>query len=443
MTIKRKLIHSERFIHLLDDPTLKPVSLTFSISVKGNIPEERVRIALEKLQTKHPALRAHLKGKYVYYEDSGYPPISVQIEERVSENTWQELKGKFINEPYNCEEGPLMKLLWVRSDKISEFVFNALHVIADWKSCILIIKEFYEYLNFPDKEVKPYLPIRSLNELMEGEKLTILEKIIAPWIFEKMRRGFVKGAKGKKQEHPQHYHISSYASSELTQKLTKLCKENKVYIGSLFCILVLRIFKKHFNPEKSVRKIHMSLDQRRYFPPLKKDMLFAAGAVLFPNVRIIDGMDVWKMARTFDEMLYERTVVLPRDPNHPKIVTRKDRVLYSFRKSLLITEYFNRMIKEMINFKKNTDDGNDFIFYNLGKPFPLPKNPEYEMNKVYAPEIYLPFHNPTTFGFGFGYDDNLIFAFIGNELHIPKEKMELIFSEFNEALDEIVKDVKI
>ena len=430
-------------MHLVDDPTLKPVSLTFHISIKGNIPEERVRIALEKLQKKHPALRAHQKGLYIYFEDSGYPPIPVQIEERVSENTWKEYKDKFINEPYDCEVGPLMKLLWVRSDEVSEFIFNALHVIADWKSCTLIIKEFFDYLNFPDKEIKPYLPIRSMNDLMEGESLTLIQKIAALWSFEQMRRQYKAASKGKKEAYPKHYHISYIASSELSQKLMKISKEKKVYIGSLFCILVLKIFKKHFNPEKSVRKIHMSLDQRRYFPVLKKDMIFAAGAVLFPSVRISNSIDVWKMAHAFDEMLYEKTVTLPRNPNHPKIKSTRDKILASFKKTLLVTNFFNRIVKELIDFKKNTNEGNDLIFYNLGKPFPLPKNTEFEMGKIFAPEIYLPFHNPTTFGFGIGYDDNIIFAFIGNEFHIPKQKMEVIISEFNEALDEIVKDVII
>ena len=439
MALKRKLFHSERLVFLADDTTLPPVSLTFSFSVRGNIPEERVRIALEKLQEKHPSLRANLKGLYIYFEESGYQPIPVKIVERVSDNTWKEHVDNFTTEPYDCEAGPLIKLLWVKSDEVSEFVFNALHVIVHWKACLLIIKEFFEYLNFPDKSVKPYLPILSMNQLMEGEKLTLKQKVGSFIFVEKMRREFNSAAKGKKEVFPKHYNLSFSASDELSQKLIKITKEKKIYIGSLFCILALKEFKKHFHPEKSARKIQMSIDQTRYFPPLKKDMIFSAAAMIFPSVRVVDGMDIWKLARTFHDMLVERTVTM-QDPNNPNIITERGKVFHSFRKIFLLAEFYNRIIKDEIEFKKNTDEGLDFLFLNLGKPYPLPKNPEFQMIKGFAPDVRLPFHNPTIFGFGQNFDDSFIFSFISNEHYIPQAKMEVIMSGFKKELENLVKD---
>ena len=441
MTIKRKLIYSERLMHMSDIKYCDPISITFSISVKGNIPFERVRITLDKLQKKHPALRAHVKGHHIFFEESGVPPIPVKIVERISEDTWKDEKEKFLQEPYNCDVGPLMKLLWVRSDEISEFVFNALHVIVNWKSCVLIIKEFFELLNNPDKEVKPYLPFKSLDELMQGESLTFKQKFLSVAYFCGMLSiQYIRASWNKKKIPLQLYNLSFRIPKEKTLKLNRIAEKNNVYIGSIICILALRVFKKHFHTERTSRLIHMSLDPRRYLPTVKKDMLHASAAVIFPKINIYDNADLWEQVQDFNTMLIDKTITMQKDENHPVYKNDRSRMFHSIRKNYLACEYLSYIIKPMVKFKVSVDEGLDFVYYNLGKPYPLPKNPEFEMNDIFSPEIKLPWYNSTIFGFGYDFDEKTIFTILSNEHFIPEEKMKIVQSDFREALEDLVKD---
>ena len=442
VTVKRKLFFSERFMHLCGDKSCEPISMTFTISVKGNIPFERVRLTLDKLQEKHPSLRARVKGNYIFFEENGIPPIPLKIVERISDDTWKTEKEKFKTEPFNCEEGELLKVLWVRSEVISEFVFKGLHVILDWKSITVLINEFFVLLNNPNKEIQPYLPIKSLDEFMQGEALNFKQKILANLYFEQWRIKEFLNSFNKKRPPYELYHLHYRISKDLTEKLTQISEKNGVpSIGSFFCILALRIFKKHFQPERTKRFAHITIDSRRFFPSVKKDWLFQASSLIFPRIQIYDETDIWEQARDFSEMLFERAYKMQVDKNHPIYKSGAHSVSYSFRKTVLVSEYIHRFIKSFTKLRLCVDEGHDFTFDNLGEQLPLPKNTEFEMNDIFPVEVTMPWFNSTIFGFGYDYEGKIYFFFTANEYHIPREKMNTIASEFLTTLEELAKNV--
>ena len=438
MEVKRKLFYIERMLFVNGIRSVDPVSLIIHGAFKGNIPEERVRLALDKLQKKHPALRARItKGKYIHYEDTDYPPIPLRIAERVSDDTWKIEKEKFIAEPFVFEKGPFVRLLWVRSKERSEFVLMGLHVVIDGKSLYQLIKEFYILINEPDKEMKPYNPILSMKELLPEITLSWREKLIGNIYTEFMRWQLFFSTWGKKIQLYKRYILPLVLDRETSEALNKFSEKNKVSVGSITCILAAKLFKEHFHPQNPKCDIYLSVDLRRYTSSLKKDMLWGFAPLVRLIFQVPDNADVRETAHFFEKLVVQRALTDQRAKNQPIIRNLR----HSITRGIAFSEYFNRVIKLIVKRNLTVSEGQDFNFINLGT-FPVPlKNPEFEIiSSLAPPEIHLPWFNSTFFGVGSDRNMILEFIFASNESFIPREKMEAIRTEFEQSIKELIKE---
>jgi len=435
MTIKRKLFYAERLLFLNGDPSKIPITITFPISIKGNIPEARVRLALDKLQKRHPALRARIEENYIFYEDADFPPIPLQIIDREYENTWKLKKDKFVSERYNFKKGPLFRVLWVKSEKVSEFVFSGLHVIMDWRSCVLLINEFYIFLNQPDQELAPYLPIRSMEELVPDISLTRREKLLGNVWTEILRWKLIFTTWNKKAPPCRYYTLNLALNAETSLALKKAAEKKNVSVGNICCILAARLFKAHFHPHRSKSTIFMPLDIRHFVPAVKKDMFFGFAPMIRPKIRLSDGDDVWEQARAFEREVIHRASTMQK--------TRSHSIRYSIKRGLLFGEYYHRIIKLLLKRNYVVNEKQDFIFGNLGKLTLRLKNPEFELQRLFTSETCFPWYNPTYFGIIEHFNAILEFAFSSNEDLIRPEELRVIRSEFEQDIKDLIKEEMI
>jgi hypothetical protein len=402
-------------------------------SIKGDIPEETVKKALESLQKKHPALRAVIKGKYIFYEDTPTRPIPLRIAERISENTWVEEKNKEIAVSYNAEETiPLVKVVWVKSKEISDFILIGLHVIMDGKSLCHLMREFVLQIDDPDKELKPYKPIESLHDILPDVSLSRKEKLSAVCWTEIMRWRLFFATFTKKERPSTHsYSFCLHVGKERTALLEENAKKRKTMIGNALCILALKLFKAHFHPEKSERNIFLPMDIRRYIPFIKKDMMFGFAPMLRLKINISEDTNPWEASILLGQQIVDEAITKQE---------AKKNSIFSYTKGLLFLEYYHRIINLLLKRNYALDEGQDFTFLNMGSfpPIPMKKSP-FEVEKFHSAEVYLPWRNSTVFGCG-SYDSNLFIVFIADENQIPEEKMKVIRSEFEAALSELVKD---
>lgn len=431
--IKRKLFYPERFLHLNNKKSARPISLVLSGAIKGDIPEERVKKALVNLQKKHPALRASIEGKYITYEDTPTTPVPLRIAERISETTWIEEKDKEIAFSQNSEEPlPLVKFVWVKSPKISDFILIGLHVVMDGKSLCHLMREFVLQIDDPEKELKPYKPIESLQEILPDVSLNWKEKLIAICWTEITRTRLFFATFAKKERPSAHsYSCNLYIKKEMASLLEENAKKRKTMLGNVLCILALKLFKAHLHPEKSQRNIFLPMDIRRYIPAIKKDMMFGFAPMLRLKIDISEDTDPWEASVLLGQQIVNEAITR-QEANKNSIS--------SYTKGLFFLEYYHRIINLLLKRNYTLDEGQDFTFLNMGSFPPIPmKNSPFEVDKFHSAEVYLPWLNSTVFGCG-SYDSNLFIIFISDKNFIPEEKMKTIRSEFEAALSELVKE---
>jgi hypothetical protein len=281
-----------------------------------------------------------------------------------------------------------------------------------------------------------------LNQLFLGTRhkdfipdaaLTLTQKItIILWV--EIQRWKYFFTTWNKKRPPNRIYMSFVPLSEQTTlALKKAVVEKKVSLGSISCILAAKLFKAHFHPEKSKCSLHMTLDIRRYTPYIKKDMLFGFAPMIFPKFMVSDDEDVWEQARLFDEYLIDLAITKQETHNHS--------IHHSFKLIIIFSEYLKRFLKLKIKRDLILDDNRDFTFLNLGKQYPLLKNPEFEMqDTIFAPEMHLPWYNSTIFGVAETFSGIIGYAFFCNDYFISKEKMMVIQSEFVQAITKLVND---
>ncbi|HYZ84473.1 MAG TPA: hypothetical protein VE621_08725, partial [Bryobacteraceae bacterium] len=94
-----------------------PFTSVFTIKLRGELDEGRLRHALARLQAKHPLLRCVVEDaaggpRFVLLERPA--PIPLRIVERRGEDDWQtEARQEWVA-PFNASREPLARFVWLR-----------------------------------------------------------------------------------------------------------------------------------------------------------------------------------------------------------------------------------------------------------------------------------------------------------------------------------------
>jgi hypothetical protein len=434
MTVKRKLSFIERLVEV--NHSLGPVPISIVPVIKGNIPEERVKIALTKLQEKHPALRARIEGKYICYEDTNYPPIELRIVERTSNDTWKSEMEKHIREPWSYREGRMLRVLWVRSEEISEFVITGLHLIIDGKSLFVLTKDFYTFLNQPHKEVKPYRPVMSMEALFPDIKLTWKQKLAGHIWTEIMRLNLFFTTWNKKTTPTLSKELSLQLDEQTSTAFREACKKHNVSPGNASYILLVKLIKKYFCPEETKCHLTMPLDLRRYSPVVKRDMVFAYGtAPLSYQFHIQNNDSLWEQAYNLEQEIIDLAVT--------KQKAHRNSLKHSYVCRIVFANHFyNRILKLFIKKELTTvPEPLSVRLYNLGLISLPSANAEFKSDQIHVPGRKIPYFSATChLGMGDNFGTAFQYHLFFNEYRTPEEKMKQLLVEFEEDLKALVRE---
>src|ERR1700750_179732 len=137
--MRRKLSSIE---HILDG------NITFVVRVEGSLSPDQLRLALSRLQRKHPALRALIRKERdgLYYEENSAPEIPLRVVPRVGDDDYKRgCQEDLIREfPYDL---PQLRVTHLHSDRESDLLFTSSHRICDGGSMLIIVSEVLRALH--------------------------------------------------------------------------------------------------------------------------------------------------------------------------------------------------------------------------------------------------------------------------------------------------------
>ena len=280
LQMHRKLGPFEHLLWLVDQWTPRHFVLVARVE-GGSISAEDMRRALLHAQHRHPILRASIlaNGGNPEFSPSD-APIELRIVQRTSGRQWLHEVETQLALPFERNDQPLLRVVLVQGEAISELILVVHHSIGDGVSAMFLLRDLLECMeDYPLEELPPG---NALEDLL-GSSETSIAGPPSPPELQRVRR-IERPQKGLLQ-------IFEVGPSELSRILDRSRKEGTTFQGALLAPLLLSM------PEEDAVHCLAPINVRRIIPPVAEDF----GLYISSGLATLDRnttMDFWSLART-------------------------------------------------------------------------------------------------------------------------------------------------
>jgi hypothetical protein len=264
------------------------------VSLEGQFTYDQLRLALARVQRKHPALRALIRAEAdgLYYEDDPSVEIPIRV---AAGDYWPECQKELATD-FDYDK-PQLRVVWLRRTGRADLLFATSHRICDGMSIFLIVKEVLRSLH-SHEELIPYDAI-TIEDIIGGYRPA------KSWKF-KLLVSLLNGAlalvpgSGRAPSNTEHF-LEWKASRDLSASIRKRCKAEGVSVHAALLVALNCALCAVFR-DKAPKWISSQIDPRRdRFPKLREDMLFFGGGSIKTATAPIRPEEFWVRARAIQE----------------------------------------------------------------------------------------------------------------------------------------------
>ncbi|MCX2496109.1 condensation domain-containing protein [Pedobacter sp. PF22-3] len=418
--MKRRLILGERIMHV-DAKT--PLNCVFGARISGEINENNLHMALQKIQQKHPLLRMKIDatGKTPYFMlNENISKITVRIVDRLTNQDWLTQSKIEWYKLFDTPNEPLARLVWLKGEIRSDLLLVLPHCICDGTTILNLMRELMTLIDHPEQELAPYASFLSVQDLLpEDFKITRATHFKGKIFAALGRLFFFFKATSNHHVNQRNYAVHWKISTDDTKKLLVKCKQENTTVHAAICVAFMEAFK-HIQGTKAHGKVICPVDIRRFVETIKQDTMFAFAPIVELNLDQTEN-HFWGKTRKLKTDL------------EAKVAEMK---VYDL---LNMSEYFHSSINKMIGFLKTTKGTHDITLSNMGL-LNIPKDyKNFTIETIYSPTVAFPWKNANTLVCS-TFNGQLDFSFMSNETflrefeawQIKDKAMELIKENLNE-----------
>lgn len=408
--MKRNLIVGERIMYV-DEST--PLNCVFAVKLTGNFEVSKLHAALAKIQHKHPLLRSSLREDHKgisYFElRTDLEVIPIRVVKRTVDEQWMEESELEWQKLFDGANLPMARVVWLKGEGVSDLLLVCPHCICDGTTFVALMSEMLTLLDHPEKDIIPYLPLNSIEELLAGTFVKTRGKVVKARIFSVIAKLFFL-FKSTVDKHPKgsgymlHWKLDEHSSSALV----KGCKAAGITLHAALCVAFMEAFKV-VRGDKAHGKVICPVDVRRFVTEIKEDNMFAFAPIAELSIAKTVGLSFFDKAKQLREDLTD------------KISKMKVHEL------LVMSEYFHGSVKKMVKYLRTTDGSHDFTLSNMGR-LGIPENYDsFEVETLYSPTVGFPWRNANTLVVS-TFKGQMDFTFYSNHTFLDKEEAEKIKS---------------
>jgi hypothetical protein len=412
--IRRNLMMVERIMYV--DPET-PVNCVFTAKIKGNIPEENFKAALEKIQQKHPLLRTRIDNsseKYPFFiEVKGIESIPLRIVERKTDEDWlQESETEWFR-LFKDEKKPLAQLVWIKGNDVSEILWVLPHCICDGTSLVTMMTELLALLDDPAVELQPYEVFSSVDDFLPLDFNMKKKKRKAHFYLVMARLFFLMQRKSKIRNLGTNYVVHWKLNSDTTAQITEKSKAHGVSVHALLCSSFMQAFQE-IQGKQAKGKVISPVDVRHFIPEIRQDHVFAFAPTVELSLKK-GSTDLLDNARQIKKDLVGKIEKMEA------------------RELLWMGEQMHPVAERMISMMKSSKGGHDVTLSNMGR-INIPSDyKNFKVETVISPTVAFPWLNSNTL-VATTYNQQMDFTFMSNEHFLPKEEAVTIKNKAIELL---------
>ena len=380
----RKVSNLERFFLWSPENNVSMIT-----RIVGNVSEEKLMDALEKVRQVHPLVGARIvfdKDYDAWFSTDNVPKPSFKILNRVSDKQWFEELQREIQTPFNLETGPMIKFMLIYSEEISDLVIICSHSICDGMSLAYLVRDLLNFYTNPEQEVKVLNPPSIVDLLPKRDDSSDSQRI--NYLNMQWRKN------------PHYFDHEDFNALQATywennlfgtvlleldppeaKILSKRCKEEGVTIGSAVITAFIAAHEDIIGSERNEKQISIPFDLRRHATMQVEDVFcLCVGASRFPydydakrsfweNALILHN-DIHKRVETLD---WSGIEIPDFDPTFLDAVSRfaplKEVIPDAYTRTDNLTKFSNdaNNIAFLIAKKTGEKSQPDIIPSNLGK----------------------------------------------------------------------------
>jgi len=383
-----------------------PVNCVISARLYGVLSEERLRNALDKVQAKHPMLRATV------IEENGVPYFAIRSRttriplrtvRRSTEDDWRKVMLDEWQTPFPVKQGPLVRLVWLRSDGISELMLVGHHCVCDGLSLVSILREILQLIDQPDVHLASYLPVHSVRDIVPKEILASRRKAILIKGKAALFRLFAMTIKEKTTTpEGKHYLIYWKADASSTEALKQRCRVEQTTPYAALCVAFMQGFRQIMGT-RFKNKVMCPVNIRRYIPSIHNDMMFNYAPTIALRMDDRPNQRFWEVARSLKEAMNRKIDNL------------------DVYEHLLAAEELHASVPKLISLLRQSKGSYDCAFSNMGR-IDIPKfYHSFTIDCFLGITVALPWRNSTTLVTSH-FDGKIDLSFIANDGFIPYAK---------------------
>lgn len=414
--MRRRLIIGERIMYV-DAET--PLNCVFAVKIRGTILLENLRVALTKIQQKHPLLRTRIKedsaGVPHFVSSNSLSAIPLRIVERLGDEDWQQQSKAEWKTLFDSESLPMARIVWIKGTECSELLLVCPHCICDGTGFVALMSEMLQLLDHPEQELVPYPPFNSIEELLSSSFKSSTAKVLKTKAFAVLARLFFF-FKSSKTIHPkgEGYLLHWKLTAAETSALAGACKDAGVTMHAALCVAFLEAFQL-VRGTKAQGKVICPVDVRHFVEEIKKDALFAFAPIAELSLPKEKVMDFWAKATELKTELKKKTAAM------------------KVHELLVMSEYFQGSVNKMLKHLKTTDGGHDLTLSNMGRLGIAEHYDSFEVETLYSPNVGFPWRNANTLVVS-TFKERMDFAFLSNASFLPEEEAKTIRDQAMELL---------
>ena len=412
--IRRNLMMVERIMYV--DPET-PVNCVFTAKIKGNIPEENFKAALEKIQQKHPLLRTRIDNssqKYPFFiEEKDIESIPIRIVERKTDEDWLQESEKEWFRLFKDEKKPLAQLVWIKGNDVSEILWVLPHCICDGTSLVTMMTELLTLLDDPAVELQPYEVFSSVDDFLPLDFNMKKKKRKARFYLVMARLFFLMQRKSKIRNLGKNYVVHWKLNSDTTAQITEKSKAHGVSVHALLCSSFMQAFQE-IQGKQAKGKVISPVDVRHFIPEIRQDHVFAFAPTVELSLKK-GNTDLMDNARQIKKDLVGKIEKMEA------------------RELLCMGEQMHPVAERMISMMKSSKGGHDVTLSNMGR-INIPSDyKNFKVETVISPTVAFPWLNSNTL-VATTYNQQMDFTFMSNEHFLPKEEAVTIKNKAIELL---------
>jgi Condensation domain len=423
--MKRRLLFLERLLYG-DGHT--PFNGVFALKIRGRLEAGNFSGALVKLRAKHPLLRSAIEkdpaGVPYFIERAETPGIALRVVERRTDEHWMAESRREWATPFDTRRGPLLRAVWLKDAEESDLILAFHHCMCDGGSALTLMRELLLLLDAPDADIGASETLTTLEEILPEPRRYPREKGRAMGISILMRMALSVGAfftpVREKALIPrgEDYLLHWKLDKNTSDTLFRYCKLAGVTVHTMLCVAVLNAYQA-VRGEKAHGKVTCPVNIRRYYPVIKKEMLFAFGLAVTLSLGRRWGMGKKNGVGKKGVMDFRETVL----ETHEVLLRKLGKL--NAAEFLLMLEYSRPSLGAMIKLLTYGKPGNDLMFSNMGAIDIPERYASFHVDTVYSPTIIGPFGNPTTL-VTTTFKGQMDFCLVSNRVNLPDAEARAI-----------------